>query len=115
MSDAGKSFIATKIFDKDCDICLHMSKHDRVTFEEFGEIAYQEVLLDDVINHENNLTKLRIYQLLERYCLSPTYEIDLPVYLVMDKKGAYKGHQQGSATIVELREKIKECLEDTPE
>jgi hypothetical protein len=25
------------------------------------------------------------------------------------------GHQQGAATIVELRDKIKEILEDTPE
>ena len=111
----GKNYIATKVFDKDCDICQHMSKHDRVTFEGFPEIAYQEILLDDIINHENNLTKLRICQLLEKYCLSPTYEIDLPVYLVMDKKGKYLGHQQGVATIVELRDKIKECLEDTPE
>jgi hypothetical protein len=111
----GKSIIVTKVFDKDCDICLHMSKHDRATFESFDELAYQEVKLDDVIAHDNNLTKLRIYQLLERYCLSPTYEIDLPVYLVMTKQGLYKGHLQGSATIVELRDKIKECLEDTPE
>jgi hypothetical protein len=111
----GKTYIAVKVYDKDCDICRHMSKHDRATFEGFPEIGYQEVLLDDVINHQNNLTKLRIYQLLERYCLSPTYEIDLPVYLVMTKQGLYEGHLQGSATIVELRDKIKECLEDTPE
>ena len=115
MTESGKNYIAVKVFDKDCDICRHMSKHDRATFEGFPEIGYQEVLLDDVINHQNNLTKLRIYQLLERYCLSPTYEIDLPVYLVMTKQGLYKGHLQGSATIVELRDKIKECLEDTPE
>jgi hypothetical protein len=115
MTEPGKNYIAVKVFDKDCDICRHMSKHDRATFEGFPEIGYQEVLLDDVINHQNNLTKLRIYQLLERYCLSPTYEIDLPVYLVMTKQGLYEGHFQGSATIVELRDKIKECLEDTPE
>lgn len=115
MMEPGKTIIATKVFDKNCDVCLHMSKHDRVTFEDFSEIAYQEVLLDDIINHESNLTKLRIYQLLERYCLSPTYEIDLPVYLLMDKQGKYKAHVQGAATIVELRDKIKECLEDTPE
>jgi hypothetical protein len=114
-SATGKSYIVTKIFDEDCDICKHMSRHDRATFENFDELAYQEVKLEDVINHENNLTKLRIYQLLERYCLSNTYEIDLPVYLVMDKTGQYKGHQQGAATIVELRDKIKEILEDTPE
>jgi hypothetical protein len=111
----GKTHIAVKVFDKDCDICRHMSKHDRATFGGFPEIGYQEVLLDDVINHQNNLTKLRIYQLLERYCLSSTYEIDLPVYLIMSSKGDYKGYLQGAATIVELRDKIKECLEDTPE
>ena len=115
MTATGKTLIATKVYDEDCDICKHMSKHDRATFEGFEEIMYQEVKLDDLISHGNNLTKLRIYQLLERYCLSPTYEIDLPVYLVMTKQGLYEGHLQGSATIVELRDKIKECLEDTPE
>ncbi len=115
MSDMGKTYIATKVFDDGCDICKHMEKHDRATFEGFEEIAYQTVKLDDVINHGNNLTKLRIYQLLERYCLSPTYEIDLPVYLIMDKKGKYLGHWKGAGTIVELRDKIKECLEDNPE
>jgi hypothetical protein len=115
MSESGKTYIAVKVFDKDCDICKHMSKHDRAAFEEFSEIGYQEVNLDDIINHGNNLTKLRIYQILERHCLSATYEIDLPVYAIMDKKGKYLGHQQGAATIVELRDKIKECLEDNPE
>jgi hypothetical protein len=111
----GKTFIATKVYDDACDICKHMEKHDRATFEGFDGIAYQTVKLDDVINHDNNLTKLRIYQLLERYCLSATYEIDLPVYLIMDTKGKYLGHWQGAGTITELRDKIKECLEDTPE
>ena len=110
----GKTIIVTKVFDNACDICKHMEKHDQTTFEAFSEIAYQKVLLDDVINHESNLTKLRIYQLLERHCLSSTYEIDLPVYMMMTKQGAYKGHWQGPATIVELRDKIKEVLEDTP-
>ena len=115
MTEPGKNFIAVKVFDRNCDVCKHMSKHDKATFDEFPEVGYQEVLLDDIINHENNRTKLRIYQLLERHCLSATYEIDLPVYVVMDKVGTYRGHQQGAATIVELRDKIKECLEDTPE
>jgi len=39
MSEVGKNYIATKVFDKDCDICKHMSKHDRETFEEYPEIA----------------------------------------------------------------------------
>ena len=115
MTATGKNYIAVKVYDKDCDICKHMSKHDRSVFEGFEEIGYQEVLLDDVINHENNLTKLRIYQILEKYALNPDYTIDLPVYVVLSKIGQYKGHHVGVATIVELRDKIKECLEDTPE
>ncbi len=115
MSNTGKNFIAVKVYDKNCDVCLHMSKHDRATFEGFPEVGYQEVLLDDVINHGNNLTKLRIHQILERYCLTPTYEIDLPAYVIMDKTGTYKGHHVGAATVVELRDTIKECLEDNPE
>ena len=111
----GKSIIVTKVFDKDCDICLHMSKHDRATFESYDELAYQEVKLDDVIAHDNNLTKLRIYQCLERYALNTDYTIDLPVYVFLTKQGKYRGHHVGAATIAELRDKIKECLEDTPE
>ena len=113
--ETGKNTVAFKVYDKDCDICKHMSKHDRATFESFSEVTYKEVDLDDVINNGGDPLKLRIYQLVERYCLTPTYEIDLPVYLLMTKKGEYKGHHVGAATIVELRDKIKECLEDTPE
>ena len=115
MTSTGKNLIATKVFDEDCDICKHMSKHDRATFESFDEIGYQEVKLEDIIEHNNNLTKLRIYQCLERYALNPDYTIDLPVYVILSKQGQYKGHHVGAATIVELRDKIKESLEDTPE
>ena len=111
----GKNFIAVKVFDTDCDVCKHMSKHDRATFEDFSEVAYQEVNLSDVIAHGDNLTKRRIYQVLERYALNPDYTIDLPVYVVLTKQGKYQGHHVGAATITELRDKIKECLEDTPE
>lgn len=114
--EKGKSVIATKVFDDNCEICKQMSRHDKTTFEEFSDdLVYQEVSLDDVINNGQNLTKLRIYQLLERYCLSPTYEIDLPVYLMMGTKGEYRGHVQGAATIVELREQIKGILDDPPD
>jgi hypothetical protein len=106
----GKNLIATKIYDTDCEICKHMSKHDRATFEGFEQILYQEVKLDDIISHDNNLTKLRIYQCLERYCLSPTYEIDLPVYLLLSKKGDYIGHLQGALTIQEIRDGVKSML-----
>lgn len=111
----GKSFIVTKVFDDDCDVCKHMSKHDRATFESFPELGYQEVNLDDVINHGGNLTKMRINQCLERYALNSDYTIDLPVYLFISPKGKYKKHLQGALTIPELRDMIKECLEDTPE
>ena len=111
----GKNTLVFKVFEEDCDICKHMSKHDRATFESFEEIGYQEVKLDDIIAHNNNLTKLRIYQCLERYALNPDYTIDLPVYVILSKQGQYKGHHVGAATIVELRDKIKECLEDIPE
>ena len=114
MTEEGKTYIAVKVFDKNCDVCQHMSKHDRTTFSEFSEIGYQEVSLDDVINHGNNLTKLRIYQVLEKHALNPDYTIDMPVYVVLSKQGHYKGHHVGAATIVELRDKIKECLEDNP-
>jgi hypothetical protein len=111
----GKNYIAVKVFDKNCDICKHMSKHDRATFENFDEIGYQEVLLDDIIQHDNNLTKLRIYQVLEKHALNPDYTIDLPVYVLLTKQGKYRGHHVGAATVVELRDKIKECLEDNPD
>ena len=117
-TSTGKTIIVTKVFEKNCDICKHMSKHDRATFESFPEIGYQEVLLDDVLNPANNarpITLQRIYQCLERYAVNPDYTIDLPVYVFLSKQGQYKGHLVGAATIVELRDKIKECLEDTPE
>jgi hypothetical protein len=97
------SLIATKVFDKTCEICKQMSRHDRATFEGFPGVVYQEVDLDDIINNQGNLTKIRLYQLLERHCLSSTYEIDLPVYLVMDKQGKYVSHVQGANTISELK------------
>lgn len=111
----GKTTFVIKVFDEDCDICLHMSKHDRATFESFSEIDYQEINLDDVIHHYNDPTKVRVYQVLERHAVNSDYTIDLPVYVIMDKQGQYKGHHVGAATITELRDTIKTCLEDTPE
>ena len=99
-----KPFITTKVFDNGCEVCKHMSRHDRATFEGFSNMDYQEINLDDIINHNGNLTKVRIYQCLERHCLSSTYEIDLPVYLVLDRQGKYVSHIQGAQTISELRD-----------
>jgi hypothetical protein len=109
----GKTVIVTKVFDEDCDICSHMEKHDRATFENFDKILYQKVKLDDVIAHNNNLTKLRIYQCLERYCLNSDYSIDLPVYVFLSKDGKYVGHLQGALTIPEIRDGVKSFL-NTP-
>lgn len=114
----GKNLIVTKVFDEDCEICKHMSKHDRATFESFSEVGYQEIPLNDVINHSETprpLTYLRLYQCLERYALNPDYTIDLPVYVILSKQGAYKGHIVGAATIADIRDKVKECLEDSSE
>jgi hypothetical protein len=108
---AGKIYIVTKVFDDNCDVCKHMGKHDRTVFAEFPEIGYQEVNLNDVIDHQGNLTKLRLYQCLERYALNSDYTIDLPVYVFLTKQGEYRGNHVGAATIVELRNKTKEILE----
>ena len=113
--EAGKSILAVKVYDKDCDICQHMSKHDRATFESYPEVKYQEESLDGVINHGIDLLKTRIYQCLERHAVNPDYTIDLPIYVLFNSSGQYQGHHVGAATITELRSKIKECLEDTPE
>lgn len=107
--------IVTKVHDTNCDICLHMSKHDRATFESFPDIAYQEVLLDDVINHNQDLTKFCLYQCLDKYATNSDYTIDLPVYVFLEKNGKYKGHLIGAATIQDLRSKIQECLNESPQ
>lgn len=109
-----KEFIATKVFSDGCTICEHMSRHDRSTFEGFPEIAYQELNLDDIINHEGNPTKLRLYQIIERYALNPDYTVDTPLYIVMTKQGKYLGHHTGAATIVELRDTIKQIISGGP-
>jgi hypothetical protein len=90
-----------------------MSKHDRATFESFPEVNYQEIYLSEVLDNTNSarpLTLQRIYQCLERYCLTPTYEIDLPVYLFLTRQGKYLGHLQGALTIPEIREGVKSFL-----
>ena len=102
--------IITKVHDKNCDICLHMSKHDKATFDSIPEVEYREVLLDDVIDPSNTarpITYQRLYQCIERYCLTSTYEVDLPAYIALNKTGQYLGHVQGANTIVELREWVK--------
>lgn len=112
--DQGKTFIVTKVYEENCDICKQMSRHDKALFEEFPEISFQEIKLDDVINHNGNFTKYVIYQCLERYALNPDYTIDLPAYVYLTRQGQYQGHLVGAATIVEMREKTKEILNPKP-
>ena len=104
----------TKVFDEDCDICKHMSKHDRATFESFPEITYSEMKLDDVINNVNGVSGAKIYKCLEKYAVNSDYTIDLPVYVYLDKQGDYQGHHVGPATIVELRDMTKQILAEGP-
>ena len=108
--------IITKVHDKNCDICLHMSKHDKATFDSFPEVEYREVPLDDVVNSSNTdrpITYQRLYQCIEQHCLTPTYEVDLPAYIALSKKSEYLGHVQGANTIVELRDWVKSLLPNT--
>ena len=108
--------IITKVFDHDCDICNHMEKHDRATFESFKEISYRRASLDEVINPQDTarpLTNRAIYQCLERHCLNPDYSIDLPVYVFLTKDGKYLGHLQGALAIPELREGVKSIIDQT--
>jgi hypothetical protein len=102
--------IATKVFDKNCEICKHMSRHDKSVIEGFPEIAYQETDLDDIISHGNDLTKIRVYQCLERHAINADYTIDLPVYVFLRSNGKFLGHHVGAATLPEFREKVKQIL-----
>lgn len=110
----GKDCIATKVFAKGCEACEHMSRIDKPAFGGFPEVAYQELDLDDIIDHGGNSTKLRLYQLIERHALNPDYTVDTPLYMLMTTKGKYLGHHTGEATIVELRDKIRGILTEDP-
>jgi hypothetical protein len=103
--------IATKVFDKHCEICDHMSRHDKSVIDGFAEVAYQEIDIDSVIDHGGDLTKGRIYQCLERYAVNSDYTIDLPAYVFLHKNGKYMGHHVGAASLPEFREKVKQILE----
>ena len=114
MADTKKTIIVTKVYDHDCDICKHMSRHDRATFESFPEVSYREVSLDELTdpgNTEKPLTYARIAQYLEKYALNPDYTVDLPVYVFLTKKNEYLGHHSGKATVVELRDRVNSVLE----
>lgn len=106
-----KKVIVTKVFDHGCSVCDTMSRFDKSVFEGFPEISYQEISFDNLRDYEGNLTKTRIYQCLERYAVSPTYEIDFPTYLFLGKTGKYLGFLQGALTLKELRDGVKQILE----
>lgn len=107
--------IVTKVYDINCPICETMARFDRAVFEAFPEISYQEITFDDLQNREGNLTKITLYNCLERYAVSATYEIDFPTYVFLSKRGKYLGHLQGGLTIQRLREGVKDILSKTSE
>ncbi len=109
---ATKKYIATKVYAQGCTVCEHMSRIDKPTFEGFPEIGYQEIDLDKIIENEGNATKLRLYQLIERYALNNDYTVDTPLYMLMTNQGKYLGHHTGEATIVQLRELINKILSE---
>ena len=102
-----------KIYDNDCDICKHMSKHDQATFEGFEELKFETVNLDEVVNPATSgrpITMAQLYRCVEKHALNSDYTIDLPVYVLLDKKGGFRGHLQGALTVQELREGVKSIL-----
>lgn len=113
--DTATKLIVTKVYDHNCPICETMSRFDRSVFEGFPEISYQEITFDDLSDREGNFTKITLYQCLERYAVSATYEIDFPTYVFLSKRGQYKGHLQGAHTMRELREGVKNILESSSE
>lgn len=115
MNEKEETYIVTKVYDQNCPICETMSRFDRSVFEGFSQVSYQEISFDDLQDREGNFTKITIYQCLERYAVSPTYEIDFPTYVFLTKKGQYKGHLQGALSLRELREGVKNIVESSSE
>jgi hypothetical protein len=107
--------VVTKVYDSGCSVCETMSRFDRSVFEGFPELHYREITFDDLQNMGNNQTKINLYQTLERYAVSPSYEIEFPTYVFLSRTGRYLGHLQGSLTIRKLREGVKDILTRTSE
>ena len=101
-----------KVYADDCEICKQMERHDSVVFAESPNAVYRKVELNDLLDNERDATKEVIYKHLEQYCLTPTYEVDLPTYIFMTNKGQYLGNQVGAATVSELRSRVKTLLSD---
>jgi hypothetical protein len=102
--------LVVKVYDHECEVCLQMKRHDRPTFESFPDMTFIEVALDDIVSTEATPQMRLVAQLVEQHCLGPTYEIDLPTYLILSDKGEYLKHLQGALTIVEIREGVKSTL-----
>ena len=103
--------VVTKVFDHGCPVCDTMSRFDKSMFEGFPEVSFQEIPFDTLRDFEGNTTRTRIYQCLERYAVSDTYEIDFPTYLFLSTTGKYLGFLQGALSLRELREGVKQILE----
>lgn len=99
-----------KIYADDCEVCKQMERHDTVVFAESPSAIYRKVELNDLLDNKRDAAKEIIYKHLEKYCLTPTYEVDLPTYIFMTSKGQYLGNQVGAATVSELRSRVKTLL-----
>lgn len=104
-----------KVFEDGCIVCETMSRFDRAVLEAFPNANFREIPFDEIADHENDPFKRRIYQLLETYAVSPTYELDFPTYLFLDNSGKYKGFLQGALELNEFREGVKKLLEESSE
>jgi len=105
-----------KIYDDDCDICKHMSKHDQSTFEGFPDLKFEEVDLNEVVQPNTSsrpITMTQLYRCVETHALNPDYTIDLPVYVFLDNTGSFEGHLQGALTVQELKEGVKNIFSKT--
>jgi hypothetical protein len=96
----------TKVKDKDCEICLHMSKHDRATFESFDGVVFNELELDDLGSMEMTPSIQAVAAALEQHALNPDYTLDLPTYVILDDNLKYVTHLTGAMTVKDIRNAV---------
>ena len=105
-----------KIHDHGCDVCKAMSKFDVAVMEGIPEIAFEEISLDQVTaphNTDRPITMRQLYRCIEEKALNPDYTLDLPVYVCLDKQGAYVNHLQGAYEVANFRDGVKSMLVQT--
>jgi hypothetical protein len=107
-----------KVKDTDCPICQDMARYDSVVADEFEGTLFKEMELDYIIEKAVLIPQPTgvfpspnaLYRMIEEHCLTSTYQLDLPTYLLLDQKGNYKGKIQGALGISEFRGRVKDIL-----